>query len=208
MFSWDIENLDDVFCFRMMCCTYIISNDRALNMDASSNFQGSLPISSDALLEQLDKWGINYKRYDHNPLQTVEDSKEIQDKFLPTQEGGGHLKNLYLRDKKKKNVLLIAEQDTNIDLKALSKAIGCANLSFGSPERLMQNLGIRPGAVTPLSMISGVQNNVSLFMDSSLRNCSKIYVHPLVNDRTLEMSLVELERFLGIIGVDFDWIDF
>jgi Ala-tRNA(Pro) deacylase len=103
---------------------------------------------------------------------------------------------------------LIAEQDTNIDLKALSKAIGCANLSFGSPERLMQNLGIRPGAVTPLSMINGVQNNVSLFMDSSLRNCSKIYVHPLVNDRTLEMSLVELERFLGIIGVDFDWIDF
>ena len=57
-------------------------------------------------------------------------------------------------------------------------------------------------------MINGVQNNVSLFMDSSLRNCSKIYVHPLVNDRTLEMSLVELERFLGIIGVDFDWIDF
>ena len=177
-------------------------------MDASSNFQSSLPISSDSLLKQLDKWGIIYKRYDHKPLQTVEDSKEIQDKFLHTQEGGGHTKNLYLRDKKKKNILLLAEQDTNIDLKAFSKAIGCANLSFGSPERLMQNLGIRPGAVTPLSMINGVQNNVLLFMDSSLRNCSKIYVHPLVNDRTLEMSLVELKRFLGIIGVDFDWIDF
>jgi len=190
-----------------MLCTNIFPNSRVINMDASSNFQDSLPISSDTLLKQLDAWEIHYKRYDHVPLQTVKDSKEIQDMFLPTKKGAGHIKNLYLRDKKKRNVLFIAEQDAKIDLKKLGNAIGFANLSFGSPERLMQNLGIRAGAVTPLSMITGVKNNVSLFLDSNLKNCSNIYVHPLVNDRTLEMSLTELEKFLRIVGTGFDWVD-
>ncbi|MDB3879056.1 hypothetical protein N9311_04940, partial [Amylibacter sp.] len=82
-----------------------------------------------------------------------------------------------------------AEQDQAIDLKRLSKNLNFSNLSFGSPERLMQNLGVRPGAVTPLSMINGVNNNVSLFMDKALRNKIVIYVHPLVNDRTIEMTI-------------------
>ena len=176
-------------------------------MDASSNYQDSLQISSDTPLEQLYAWEIQHKRYDHVPLMTVQESKKVQDMFLSNKERGGHIKNLYLRDKKNKNVLFIAEQDTKIDLKKLGNTSGFANLLFGSPERLMQNLRVKTGAVTPLSMITGVQNGVSLFIDSNFKNCSKIYVHPFVNDRTLEIPLTELENFLHIIKTGFDWVD-
>jgi Ala-tRNA(Pro) deacylase len=176
-------------------------------VDASSKFQDSLPVSSDALLETLKRWSISYKLFEHVPLRTVEDSKKLEGIFISTQNGGGHVKNLYLRDKKKKNILLVAEQDQAIDLKRLSKNLNFSNLSFGSPERLMQNLGVRPGAVTPLSMINGVNNNVSLFMDKALRNKIVIYVHPLVNDRTIEMTIENLEKFFSKIGVNFEWID-
>ena len=152
-------------------------------VDASSEFQNSLPISSDTLLETLKEWSISYNLFEHVPLRTVEDSKKVEGIFISTENGGGHVKNLYLRDKKKRNILLVAEQDQAIDLKKLSKNLNFSNLSFGSPERLMQNLGVRPGAVTPLSMINGVNNNVSLFMDKALRNKTVIYIHPLVNDR-------------------------
>ncbi|MBT3938875.1 MAG: prolyl-tRNA synthetase associated domain-containing protein, partial [Pelagibacterales bacterium] len=76
--------------------------------DASSLFQDSLPVSSDELLEKLDKWNIAYKCYSHVPLKTVEESKLIQNQFLNTTEGGGHIKNLYLRDHKKNNILIVA----------------------------------------------------------------------------------------------------
>ena len=176
-------------------------------VDASSKFQDSLPVSSDALLETFKRWSISYKLFEHVPLRTVEDSKKVEGIFMSTQNGGGHVKNLYLRDKKKKNILLVAEQDQAIDLKRLSKNLNFSNLSFGSPERLMQNLGVRPGAVTPLTMINGVNNNVSLFMDKALRNKTVIYVHPLVNDRTIEMTIENLEKFFSKIGVNFEWID-
>ena len=176
-------------------------------VDASSEFQNSLPISSDTLLETLKEWSISYNLFEHVPLRTVEDSKKVEGIFISTENGGGHVKNLYLRDKKKRNILLVAEQDQAIDLKKLSKNLNFSNLSFGSPERLMQNLGVRPGAVTPLSMINGVNNNVSLFMDKALRNKTVIYVHPLVNDRTIEMTIENLEKFFLKIGVNFEWID-
>ena len=176
-------------------------------VDASSEFQNSLPISSDTLLETLKEWSISYKLFEHVPLRTVEDSKKVEGIFTSTENGGGHVKNLYLRDKKKRNILLVAEQDQAIDLKKLGKNLNFSNLSFGSPERLMQNLGVRPGAVTPLSMINGVNNNVSLFMDRALRNKTVIYVHPLVNDRTIEMTIENLEKFFSKIGVNFEWID-
>ena len=176
-------------------------------VDASSEFQNSLPISSDTLLETLKEWSISYKLFEHVPLRTVEDSKKVEGIFISTENGGGQVKNLYLRDKKKRNILLVAEQDQAIDLKKLSKNLNFSNLSFGSPERLMQNLGVRPGAVTPLSMINGVNNNVSLFMDKALRNKTVIYIHPLVNDRTIEMTIENLEKFFSKIGVNFEWID-
>ena len=37
-------------------------------VDASSKYQDSLPISSDAIMEQLGNWGIAYTRADHVPL--------------------------------------------------------------------------------------------------------------------------------------------
>ena len=176
-------------------------------VDASSHFQDSLPISSDRLLQKLDEWGIRYKCYHHAPLRTVKESKIIQDQFLQTSQGGGHIKNLYLRDHKKNDFLLVTEQDQSVDLKKLKQLLVSGRLSFGSPDRLMEKLGVRPGAVTPFSMVNGVKHNVNLFIDASLRSCLKIYAHPLVNDRTLELSIQDLEKFFNKIGSVPSWVE-
>ena len=45
------------------------------DIDASSRFQDSLPVTSDEMIAMLENWGIDYTRADHVPLRTVEDSK-------------------------------------------------------------------------------------------------------------------------------------
>ena len=74
-------------------------------MDASSTFQESLPVTSDQLLALLTEKGFAYKRMDHIPLRTVSESKQVRVDFLSTEEGGGHIKNLYLIDKRKNSFL-------------------------------------------------------------------------------------------------------
>ena len=177
-------------------------------MDASSTYQDSLPISSDRLLEKLDSQNLGYQRIDHIPLRTVADSKQVRDGFLASEEGGGHIKNLYMRDKKKQNYLVVLQEDAELDLKYVAEKIGASRLSFGSADRLLDNLGVRPGAVTPLSMITGVQNQVQLYIDASLKSKKLLYMHPLVNDRTIGMSPSDLEVFLTSLNADYHWIDF
>ncbi len=176
-------------------------------VDASSRFEASLPVSSDALMALLDKWHINYACYNHEPLKTVAESKIVQTKFLSAKEGGGHIKNLYLRDHKKNQILLISEQDCIIDLKKLRYTLGVGRLSFGSSQRLFENLGVRSGAVTPFSMITGVNKGVNLFIDTKLKCCVKIYAHPMVNDKTLELSMSHLEVFFKKVGAVPNWVN-
>ena len=166
-----------------------------------------MPISSDAFIKKLDNWSIQYKYFEHVPLKTVNESKSVQDMFLSAEQGGGHIKNLFLRDHKKNNILIVAHQDALINLKKLQFKIGAGRLSFGSSIRLMEHLGVFPGAVTPFSMINGVHKNVVLFIDLSLKNFKKIYLHPLVNDRTLEITNENLEMFFKKINVIPQWIN-
>ena len=66
-----------------------------------------LPISSNELLKQLDKWKIIYKHFTHEPLISVNESKLLQEKLFGNNKENGHIKNLYLRDKKKNNISIL-----------------------------------------------------------------------------------------------------
>lgn len=175
-------------------------------MDASSAFQDSLPVSSDALLRQLDDWGLAYALHEHVPLRTVEDAKSVEAQFLVPGQKALRVKNLYLRDKKKRNYLVTLQQDREIDLKALAGELGAGNLSFGSADRLMENLGIRPGAVSPLAMITGAEKGVGFYLDKAAQEAEVICMHPLVNDRTVVMARDDVLAFFEKIGVTVNWV--
>ena len=164
-------------------------------MDASSKFKDSLPTTPEFLLQKLAELNVTYKKFEHPPLFTVNDAKDYQDQMI-----GMHVKNLFLRDKKKRNFLLVAEQDTEINLKTLHEKIQSDRLSFGSQDRLWQFLGVRPGAVSPLALINDTSNEVTLFFEDKLQADHSIYFHPLVNDVTLGVKLTQLASFFVFTG--------
>ena len=96
-------------------------------MDASSAFKDSLPTSPETLLDTLTSLDISFTTHTHPPLRTVEDAKAFRGD-LP----GVHIKNLYLRDRKKRNFLVVAQEDRQIDLKSLGGQIGSDRLASNS----------------------------------------------------------------------------
>lgn len=82
----------------------------------------------------LDSLGIEYSRYTHPPVFTIEEAKSHWGDFP-----GTHCKNLFLRNKKGTcHYLVILEQSKVADMKSLTKRLQEARLSFASPERLMR----------------------------------------------------------------------
>ena len=166
-------------------------------MDASSKFKDSLPTPPENLMATLKSLNIGFTIHTHPPLRTVEDAKSFRGDLQ-----GAHIKNLYLRDRKKQNFLLVVEEDKSIDLKALHGLIGSDRLSFGSADRLFEILGVRPGAVSPFTLINDPDHKVQLLLDADLTDPPRVFAHPLVNDMTLGVSGADLMRFFAHTGHD------
>ena len=150
------------------------------------------------LYQILAEHQIEYERYDHPAVYTVEDVKRLVPP-LPAAK----TKNLFLRDHKgRRHFLVIVPADMRVDIKALNAAIGSSRLSFGSANRLKKFLGVDPGSVTILALVNDTDHNVELIIDDSLWNQEAFQFHPLVNTSTLLISRDNLRRFLVLTGHD------
>ena len=160
------------------------------------------PTTPEQLLARLAELGIACRTVSHPPVFTVEEAKALRGE-LP----GGHVKNLFLRDKKGAMWLVVAEEDRRIDLKALAARLGAGKVSFASAERLMAYLGVVPGAVTPFGLINDRGQEVRVVIDAGLLAHDPVNVHPLTNDRTTAISPRDLLRFIEACGHEPQVID-
>lgn len=161
-----------------------------------------LPTSSDTLLRRLDALGIAHKTITHVPVYTVEESKTLRGE-LP----GGHSKNLFLRDKKKRSFLAVLLEDRDVDLKTLEQKMGAGRLSFGSPDRLKEFLGVIPGSVTPFAMINDVERRVAFHFDRGFLDFEVVNFHPLRNDMTTAISPQDVLKFVEACGHEVTLLD-
>jgi Ala-tRNA(Pro) deacylase len=152
-------------------------------------------MTSDELLAHIESLGIASTTSTHPPLRTVEDSKRLRG-TLP----GGHVKNLFLRDKRDRHWLLTTLEDAKVDLKAMAQRLGAGKFSFASAERLNALLAIEPGAVSPLAAINDTGGQVTVVFDEAMLAHDPLNVHPLRNDRTTTIATADLLKFLSACG--------
>jgi len=154
-----------------------------------------MTFTRDELMTRLDDLGIVTKTVNHPPVFTVEESKRLRGDLL-----GAHTKNLFLKDKKGRLWLVIAQEDRHVDLKALRKDIGAAQLSFGKPALLSEVLGLEPGSVTPFGVVNDTEQQVTVILDKDLLAFDALNFHPLTNTATTRISPKDLQSFLGDTG--------
>jgi Ala-tRNA(Pro) deacylase len=154
------------------------------------------PKTRDDLFRFLDELGIAHKTTYHEPVFTVAESVALRDE-IP----GGHTKNLFLKDKKDQYFLLTVEENATVDLKTVHQIVGGASkFSFGRAEKLMEYLGVVPGAVTAFGVFNDAGSNVTIVLDAELMKNDIINCHPLTNDATTSIGRDDLIRFVEATG--------
>ena len=170
---------------------------------ASINTCWKIDMIMQDVLNFLSARGIDYDRYDHEPVHTVADIHRV----LPSLPGAG-TKNLFLRDDKgRRHFLVVVADDRQVDLKRLSKVMGTTRLSFGSSKRLKKYLSIEPGAVSMLAIIKDKRCDVEFFIDRNLWAASAFQCHPMVNTSTLVISRKGIEAVVAASGHKLSLID-
>ena len=146
------------------------------------------------ILEVLEDLNIEYKMQEHKPAYTVDDLKDV---FF-NMEGIG-CKNLFLKDAKKNLFLYTLPEDKRADLKTLPEKINSKRLSFANENDLQTYLGLTPGSVTPLGIISDKEQKVTVVLDKELKN-NKVLIHPNRNTATISIKYDDLIKFIKHCG--------
>ena len=162
------------------------------------------PVSESAanVYAVLDAMGIQYTAYEHPPVFTGETAAEAW-KDVP----GTGIKNLFLRNKKgDRHYLVILAVSKQADLRQLVRAIGDDRLSFGSPERLMSQLGVTPGSVSVFGLIHDGARHVHIIVDEELKASERLIFHPNDNRASVSIAFADFEKFLASRPNPVRWI--
>lgn len=155
------------------------------------------------LYELLAQHEIEYERYDHPPVFTVDEAQ-----LLVPELPGAKTKNLFLRDAKgRRHFLIVVPAQKRVDIKRLAQVIKAGRLSFGSPQRLKKFLGVDPGSVTLLAVVNDPAHQVEVLIDNDTWQAAMFQFHPLINTATLLIPKAALKRFLGVTGHQPNVID-
>ena len=164
--------------------------------DHHTESAASGPTSPQQMLAYLAGLGLDVPTVSHEPAFTVEESKRITGGIA-----GAHTKNLFVKDKRGRLFLVVAEHEQRIDLKRLHEVIGgSGRLSFCNAEQMMTHLGVTPGSVTSLAVINDRSHAVSVVIDAALMAEPVINCHPLINSMTTSLSREGLLAFFRSTG--------
>jgi len=160
------------------------------------NWWSSMAKTEDELFAFLAGLGIEVSTRRHAPLFTVADSQALRGEIA-----GGHTKNLFLKDKKDNFFLVTVDEEAEVDLKQIHHLIGATSrVSFGKPEKLLELLGVVPGAVTVFGLINDGEKQVKIVLDAPLMENQVINAHPLTNEATTSITSGDLIRFIEATG--------
>lgn len=166
-----------------------------MTQSAAKPESDDLPTSPQVLMDYLKSLGIAFTLYNHKAVFTVAEAQTVEHE-IP----GTHCRNLFLRDRKKNNFLVVLQNATEVDIKKLAPVIGADKLSFGSAERLWEYLGVRPGSVCPYAIINDRHKDVKILLDKSMMEAELVSYHPLVNTMSITAKPSDLIKFIESTG--------
>lgn len=157
-------------------------------------------MDKEAVYQFLDTHQIQYEITEHKAVFNMDELSSIE---LPYPEWDA--KNLFVRDDKKQNYYLITVKgDKRVNLKEFRKRHDLRALSFASSEDLAAIMGLTPGSVTPLGILSDSGHRVHFYLDTEFRG-NKIGVHPNDNTATVWMQADDLLHLIQCNGNEAEY---
>ncbi len=136
------------------------------------------------VINYLDNLNISYELFNHKPVSSIEECKQIED-FI----GGRICKNLFLKTTNGKiKILLIIDADKKFITKDISKKLETSRLSFCSSDEMIKHLNTAPGSLSIMSLIFDKCNSIGLAIDKDVIQDEFIYCHPCKNNATLKIK--------------------
>lgn len=162
----------------------------------------SRSFQENAIYDRLEALHIPFVRADHDAADHM-DACKTAERMLD----GVICKNLFLCNRQQTEFyLLLMPPDCPFKTKYLSTQLGCARLSFATPEHLDRYLNTRPGSASMLELIFDAEGRVRLLIDERLRADRYLCCHPGFSTSTLKLTWEDALRYADSTGHQPTWV--
>jgi len=146
------------------------------------------------ILEYLDSAGFEYQLFEHESVTSVAVGKDI---YTQNNIPGIQVKSLFLRNKNgKQHFLLIVPAEAEVDLRDISEQAQAKKLGFASQERLWKYLQVKPGSVSPLSLVNDSDRHVIVLFDQQVLEADMVHLHPGDNTKSVALAMTDLKDLM------------
>ena len=155
------------------------------------------------VFDAMECMNISYDVIDHPAVYTIEemDNLNIDNK-------NEVVKNLFVRDdKKKRYFIIVLQKNKRVNLKEIKKEINCRPLSFASEEDLCNYMQLSKGSVTPFGILNDEDCKVEVILDKDILQFEHIGVHPNDNTATVWLRPQDLESVIKNHGNTITFIE-
>lgn len=146
---------------------------------------------------------ISYDVIEHPAVYTIEEMDRLN-----IDNKNEVVKNLFVRDdKKKRYFLIVLQKNKRVDLKEIRNELNCRPLSFASEEDLGKYMELSKGSVTPFGILNDTDCKVEVVLDKDILLFERIGVHPNDNTATVWIRPQDLESIIKNHGNNMSYID-
>jgi Ala-tRNA(Pro) deacylase len=158
-----------------------------------------MAVDQQELFGLFDELNIQSTTYKHPPIFTVEEGIALN---LPELIPGRHGKSLFLKSASQELWLVVACENTQVDLKSLHSKVNTKRFSFAKPDIMIEVLGVTPGSATPFALKNDHKHQVRVILDKDLLESDNCVFHPLINTHSTVISVAHLIHFIKSLGYE------
>jgi Ala-tRNA(Pro) deacylase len=141
------------------------------------------------VIDAMESMNIQYDIIEHPAVYTIDEMDKLN-----IDSNNEVVKNLFVRDdKKKRYFLIVLQKNKQVNLKEIRNELNCRPLSFASEEDLKKYMELSKGSVTPFGILNDTDCRVDVVFDKNVLLFERIGVHPNDNTATVWICPKDLE---------------
>jgi Ala-tRNA(Pro) deacylase len=149
-------------------------------------------MDADEVKAYLKSLKINFSEHKHPPVYTVEESDKNYGNIK-----GMHCKSLFIKNRKSRNYYLVMlEGHKRLNLESLGERLG-EKLKFANEKELDEILGVKPGSVSPFTLINDKESKVNAIIDKEVWDAEIVAFHPNINTETLDITGKDFQKYIN-----------
>ncbi len=160
-------------------------------------------IGQEIVYKTLSELSIKFNYY-----QSPQDFSDEDDGSFWQKIDATRCKNLFMRNHKgDRHFLLISDYYRNIDIHKFEQRFKKGKISFASQQRIDKYIKGKIGAISVFSLLNDEDNSVEVFIDESLKECSRLTFLPNDLHALIVISFNDFIRILDYSGNKYEFIN-